>query len=165
MANRAQRRANTRAARKGNDGRDNGLQQGTQSATSQAMFNNKADRVAEGKDEWVPSRVDMDGNAISADDADMNASDTAIQDATSASAQTNTSLKRKRTGKGWAKFFSWLLIGLSAVAFLIVMWIPNLPMWAIITVSAIFAVGVLSLFAVRGDNDKNPYLDENGTAV
>jgi hypothetical protein len=51
------------------------------------------------------------------------------------------------------------------VAFLIVMWIPSLPMWAIITVSAVFAVGVLSLFVVRGDNDKNPYLDENGTAV
>ncbi|MCI1901159.1 MAG: hypothetical protein LKI93_00260 [Bifidobacteriaceae bacterium] len=159
MANRAQRRANQRAANKNGE---SGQPEGTQSATSQAMFNNKADRVAEGRDEWVPGRVDANGDTVTAAQASANEEARAEHDA---KVQANVSLARKRTTKGWLKFFSWLLIGLSALAFLIVMWIPNLPMWAIVTVSAIFAVGVLSLFVVRGDNDKNPYLDENGTAV
>ena len=35
----------------------------------------------------------------------------------------------------------------------------------IITVSAVFIVGVLSLFFTAGDSKHNPNLDQNGTAV
>ena len=45
------------------------------------------------------------------------------------------------------------------------MWLPSHPMWVIITVSAVFIVGVLSLFFTAGDSKHNPNLDENGTAV
>jgi hypothetical protein len=149
MANRAQRRANNKAAKRAGE---NGQPQGTQSATNQAMFNNAADRVADGKTEWVPGRVNADGDTVSVDSL-------------TPSVTTNPSLSRKRTWKDWMRFGSWVLIALSAVTFLVVMWIPSLPLWAIITVAAVFAVGVLSLFVVRGNHDKNPYLDDNGTAV
>lgn len=67
--------------------------------------------------------------------------------------------------RGWVRFFCWLLIVLSAVAFVVVMWIPNMPTWSIILVAAIFAVGVLSLFFVAGNPKDNPNIDANGTAV
>lgn len=148
MANRAQRRANQKAARTTTK---NGQPEVSRSATTQATFNNQADRVAEGKDQWVPGRIDPDGNVI----------DETAEEAETAAPK----ISRKRTWRDWLKVCSWTLITLSAIAFLVVMWIPNLPIWAVITVSAFFVVGVLSLFVVRGDHDKNPYLDENGTAV
>lgn len=147
VANRAQRRANNKAAQKAGT---NGQPEASRSATDQARFNRQADRVAEGTTEWVPRRVDPVEDVVSEPAVNV---------------QTMAVPTRKRSAKGWMKFFSWALIAISAVAFLIVMWIPNLPLWAIATVSGVFIVGVLSLFIVRGDHDKNPYLDENGTAV
>lgn len=155
VTNRAQRRANNRSARR--NGTDSTRPEATRSATDQARFNRHADRVASGKGEWKPGRVDADGDVIS--------TEAAASSRQEQSQVLNPTLSRKRTWRDWLRFASWVLIVVSALAFLIVMWIPNLPMWAIITVSAIFAVGVLSLFVVRGDSDKNPYVDENGTAV
>ena len=60
---------------------------------------------------------------------------------------------------------SWVLIALSAIAFLVVMWLPSHPMWLISTVAIVFAVGVLSLFFTAGNPKHNPNLDQNGTAV
>lgn len=60
---------------------------------------------------------------------------------------------------------SWVFIALSIVAFFVVMWLPTHPIWLIITVSACFAIGVLSLFVVAGDASHNPNLDAHGTAV
>lgn len=65
----------------------------------------------------------------------------------------------------WLRVASWTLICLSAVAFLVVMWLPSHPLWLIATVAAIFAVGILSLFFVPGSPASNPRLDGNGTAV
>lgn len=53
----------------------------------------------------------------------------------------------------------------SAIMFFVVMWIPNRPMWSIITIAAVFAAGVVSLFFTAGDPKNNPNLDQNGTAV
>ncbi len=60
---------------------------------------------------------------------------------------------------------SWVLIVVSAIMFFVVMWIPNRPMWSIITIAAVFAAGVVSLFFTAGDPKNNPNLDQNGTAV
>jgi intracellular septation protein A len=60
---------------------------------------------------------------------------------------------------------TWLLIVASAIAFVVLMWIPQRPMWVIIAVCATFVVGVLSLFFTAGDYRHNPNLDDNGTAV
>jgi hypothetical protein len=65
----------------------------------------------------------------------------------------------------WLRLLSWVLIVLSCVAFLVIMWLSNVPMWLVITVSAVFAVGVLSLFFVGGSPKENPNLDDYGTAV
>ena len=59
----------------------------------------------------------------------------------------------------------WTLIAIAIIAFFVVMWLPSHPMWLIITVSAVFIVGVLSLFFTAGDSKHNPNLDQNGTAV
>ena len=55
---------------------------------------------------------------------------------------------------------SWVLIALSAIAFLVVMWLPSHPMWLISTVAIVFAVGVLSLFFTAGNPKHNPNLDQ-----
>ncbi|NMM99655.1 hypothetical protein G1C96_0233 [Bifidobacterium sp. DSM 109958] len=67
--------------------------------------------------------------------------------------------------KGWFRLVSWVLIALSIIGFFVVMWLPSHPLWLIITVSAVFVVGVLSLFFTAGDAKYNPNLDANGTAV
>ncbi|MBR4414178.1 MAG: hypothetical protein IKS59_02520 [Aeriscardovia sp.] len=72
---------------------------------------------------------------------------------------------RKHTAWGKAKIVDWTLIILSALAFLVIMWIPHITITAIIIVTSIFLIGILGLFIVQSPNDTNPYLDENGTAV
>jgi ABC-type bacteriocin/lantibiotic exporter with double-glycine peptidase domain len=59
----------------------------------------------------------------------------------------------------------WSLIALSAVAFLVAMWLPSHPLWLLIVVAVAFAIGILSLFFVSRDPSSNPRLDDNGTAV
>lgn len=58
---------------------------------------------------------------------------------------------------------SWVLIALSMIGFIVVMWVP--VAWLIITVCAMFAVGVFSLFFTTGKKGSNPLLDSNGTAL
>ena len=62
--------------------------------------------------------------------------------------------KAPHSARQWFRVISWLLIALSAIAFLV-----------IATVSIVFAVGVLSLFFTAGNPKHNPNLDQNGTAV
>ena len=73
--------------------------------------------------------------------------------------------KAPHSMRQWFRVASWALIALSAIAFLVVMWLPSHPMWLIATVSIVFAVGVLSLFFTAGNPKHNPNLDQNGTAV
>lgn len=73
--------------------------------------------------------------------------------------------KAPHSVRQWFRVASWVLIALSAIAFLVVMWLPSHPMWLISTVAIVFAVGVLSLFFTAGNPKHNPNLDQNGTAV
>lgn len=144
MPNRAQRRAQAR-------NKNDQLSREQRSANDQATFEARADRVARtNTGEWRPGRVEASVIPTPQE-----------QEARRVEEQKH----RKRTGLDVAKFVSWLLIVLSAIAFLVIMWIPRLPIWVIITVCAVFVVGVMSLFIVRSPHVKNPYLDENGTAV
>lgn len=144
MPNRAQRRANARRNKNGENTE--------RRASDQGLFESKADAVAEGRTgEWRPSRVD-----------------TVVEQRRELTPQEKDDAARisaRATGWGIAKLVSWLLIILSSIAFLIIMWIPGLPMMVLLTVTIIFAIGVLSLFVVRSPHDTNPYLDANGTAV
>lgn len=63
------------------------------------------------------------------------------------------------------RIITWTLIVLCAIAFLVIMWIPSVPMWLIITIAAVFGVSVVSLFFVAGDSKDNPNLDANGCAI
>lgn len=73
--------------------------------------------------------------------------------------------KAPHSVRQWFRVASWVLIALSAIAFLVVMWLPSHLMWLISTVAIVFAVGVLSLFFTAGNPKHNPNLDQNGTAV
>jgi Flp pilus assembly protein TadB len=145
MANRAQRRAQARNKNAQNVTREQ------RSANDQATFEARADRVARtNSGEWRPGKVEENVLPTPQEVEEQ---------------KVEEQEHRKHTGLDVAKFISWLIIVLSALAFLIVMWIPHLPLWAILLVSAIFVIGVLSLFIVRSTHYRNPYLDENGTAV
>ncbi|WP_414630300.1 tripartite tricarboxylate transporter TctB family protein [Bifidobacterium actinocoloniiforme] len=74
-------------------------------------------------------------------------------------------VEKPRSVRHWFRLLSWCLIVLSIIAFLVAMWVPNMPMWAIITICAVFTVGVISLFFVGGSYKENPRLDSYGTAV
>lgn len=74
-------------------------------------------------------------------------------------------LRAPHSTRQWFRVASWVLIVVSAILFFVVMWIPNRPMWSIITIAAVFAAGVVSLFFTAGDPKNNPNLDQNGTAV
>jgi hypothetical protein len=74
-------------------------------------------------------------------------------------------IKPPHSLRQFLRILSWTLIGLSMVAFLVVMWLPSHPLWLIITVSTVFVIAVLSLFFVASDPKHNPNLDANGTAV
>lgn len=145
MPNRAQRRAN---ARRSND--DNVQRR----VSDQGLFEAKADAVAEGRTgEWRPSRVDTVEQVRHEDERTPQEKDAEAH------------VAPRMSGWGIAKLMSWLLIILSSLAFLILMWIPGLPLWAILTVTIVFGIGVISLFVVRSPHDVNPNLDANGTAV
>ena len=49
--------------------------------------------------------------------------------------------KAPHSVRQWFRVASWVLIALSAIAFLVVMWLPSHPMWLISTVAIVFAVG------------------------
>lgn len=61
--------------------------------------------------------------------------------------------------------FAWTVILLSALAFFIVMWLPHRPVWLVLVVSVLFALGVIGLFFIAGNAQRNPRLDEHGTAL
>lgn len=142
--NRAQRRADRKTQKKAQTADERDV---TQSATSQWMYDQKAANIEAGRPgQWRPGKVEVSDIAIPSRSLDP---------------------KLAHTHSAWSygKAVGWSLIVLSAIAFLVVMWIPQLPVWAIITVSAVFIAGVLSLFIMQSPRDINPNVDENGTAV
>ncbi|MBT1179131.1 tripartite tricarboxylate transporter TctB family protein [Bifidobacterium vespertilionis] len=76
-------------------------------------------------------------------------------------------LSAPSNARGWFRIVSWVLIALSVIGFFVIMWLPNgAPIWATLTVSIVFAIGVLSLFFVAAKSTReNPNVDANGTAV
>lgn len=138
--NRAQRRADRKAQKK--DEREV-----SQSATSQWMYDQKAANIENGQPgQWRPGKIES-------------------RDIVTSTVALDAKLAHAHSAWGYGKAVAWTLIVLSAIAFLVVMWIPQLPTWAIITVSAVFIAGVLSLFIIQSPRDVNPNVDENGTAV
>ena len=67
--------------------------------------------------------------------------------------------------RGVLRLVSWTVIGLSVLAFFILMWLPTHPFALVAGVSIAFGVGVLSLFVVSSGGHDNPVLDEHGTAL
>lgn len=111
----------------------------------------KSRRLASGEDgEWKPTgHHDFEPNS---EQADPNLRDPKIA-------------TKPHSVRQWLRIICWALIVLSAIAFLVAMWLPNVPTWATITICAVFALGVISLFFVGGSYKENPRLDAYGTAV
>ncbi|MDN5632826.1 tripartite tricarboxylate transporter TctB family protein [Bifidobacterium mongoliense] len=82
-----------------------------------------------------------------------------MEEASTPAARAGSSLR------GVMRIISWTLIVLSMIAFLTVMWLPSHPAWLIILVSAVFVIGVLSLFLTAEDARFNTHVDEHGTAL
>lgn len=155
MPNRAERRANARRSRNSsrNDGRPQ-MVRSRQGLVDEYSLQERSIRLQNGETgPWKPSATKLDveqsGSSVPEDFSVNNPKD----------------LRGPHGVKGWLRFFCWLLIVLSAIAFFVVMWIPNMPVWSIIVVSVVFAIGVLSLFFVAGNAKDNPNVDANGTAV
>ncbi|RBP99324.1 tripartite tricarboxylate transporter TctB family protein [Bifidobacterium xylocopae] len=152
MSNRAERRARAKSARKGQENRySRGAVKSRRGALDEMSLQEKSRRLANGEDgEWKPTG--HNGTATDAGLVDPSLRDPQL-------------VRKPRSARQWFRMFSWCLIVLSIVAFLVAMWIPNMPMWAIAAICAVFAVGVVSLFFVGGSYKENPKLDSYGTAV
>lgn len=150
MPNRSQRRADARNQRKGIPSQyDQTRGRGRGGMIDEQSLQEKSRRIQTHDDGvWKPS-----GHAD--DDIQKTASDPLTMPAINAP----SSLRQ------WLRVLSWVLIVISACAFVVVMWISSTPLWLVITVSVVFAVGVLSLLLVGGSPRENPNLDDNGTAV
>jgi Flp pilus assembly protein TadB len=143
MANRAERRAQAKADRRGKN--DNGQQVRSRAGLlDESSLQRKSENLSDrGVGEWVPSASSLYNSSV----------------------DSSSDMHRRRTPVQWVRFFFWFLIIIAAVAFIVVMWIPSLPQLVVVIIAAVLAVGVLSLFFTRPSHEKNPYLDENGTAV
>lgn len=157
MANRAQRRADAKRARKGIPSQyDQTKGRARAGMIDEYQLQQKSIRLQEGTDTpdgpWKPTasfETELPGRIL-----------------TTKPQYANPKLfKAPHSLRQWFRIGSWTLIALSIIAFFVVMWLPSHPMWLIITVSAVFIVGVLSLFFTAGNSKHNPNLDENGTAV
>ncbi|MDD6373036.1 MAG: tripartite tricarboxylate transporter TctB family protein [Bifidobacteriaceae bacterium] len=151
MPNRAQRRAQARQS-KGTAQQRNRSRAGA--VDEYALQERSLHLQQSGKDEWKPSSsTDPKSREreVTPDD------DLGLRNPNKAPAP--------KTARGWGRLFSWLFIILSGIAFIVVMFLPNKSLWAIVTVSVIFVLGVLSLFLFGGSPSENPNVDDNGTAV
>ena len=152
MPNRAERRAQAKRSRRGQGTATQPRSRSRAGVIDEATLQDRALHLQEsGTDEWKPSA------STSSPEHDVTPDDYASRNPSKAPAP--------KTARGWGRFFSWLFIVLSAIAFIVVMFLPNKPLWAIVTVSAIFIIGVLSLFLFSGSPSDNPNVDSNGTAV
>lgn len=159
MPNRAERRAQEKQAkRKGSAGSAQERNRAGRTVREEGMSEEALQRRSmhlqtSGTDEWKPSS----STSAAAKAATVIPEDYATRNPERAPKPT--------TARGWGRFFGWLFIVLSAIAFIVVMFIPDRPLAAIVTVSVIFVLGVLSLFIFGGESNDNPNVDSNGTAV
>ncbi|MCH4208505.1 tripartite tricarboxylate transporter TctB family protein [Bifidobacterium sp.] len=149
MPNRAERRAQDKRSRKGVPQQyDQTRGRARADMIDEYGLQEKSRRLVEHVDgEWTPSAKADDDEISTIENRDPQI------------------IKAPHSLRQFFRILSWTLIGLSVVAFLVIMWLPSHPLWLIITVSAVFVVAVLSLFFVTGDPRHNPNLDANGTAV
>ncbi|MCH3974603.1 MAG: tripartite tricarboxylate transporter TctB family protein [Bifidobacterium tibiigranuli] len=149
MPNRAERRAQKKSNRKGVPAQYDQTQGRARSGmVDEHALQEKSRRLEEHTDgEWKPS-----AGTVAEDLEDIEIRDPQV-------------VKAPHSARQIFRIISWVLISLSALAFLVIMWLPNHPLWLIATVSGVFVVAVLSLFVVAGDPKHNPNLDANGTAV
>lgn len=151
MPNRAERRAQERAQRRGIPQQyDQTNGRGRSGMLDEYALQEKSRRLVEhANGEWKPSGGDKP----------------AVTREHDPNLRNPKALKTPHSIRQWFRVVSWTLIVLAAVAFLTLMWLPSKPLWLIITAAVVFAVGVLSLFVVSGDARHNPNLDAHGTAV
>ncbi|MCH4160135.1 MAG: tripartite tricarboxylate transporter TctB family protein [Bifidobacterium sp.] len=149
MSNRAQRRAQARSDRRGIPSQyDQTNGRGRSGMIDEHALQERSRRLQEHEDiEWKPS-----GGTIAQLDS-------------SASRTTSNAIHMPQSTRQWLRLLSWVLIVISCASFLVIMWLSNVPMWLVITISSVFAIGVLSLFFVGGSPKENPNLDDYGTAV
>ena len=142
MPNRAERRAQAKAGRRGVPSQyDQTRGRGRSGMIDEYQLQQKSQRLQDGTDgtEWKPS-----GGTIA---------DTETLLTTNPNYTNPKMFKAPHSLRQWFRVGSWTLIAIAIIA------------WLIITVSAVFIVGVLSLFFTAGDSKHNPNLDQNGTAV
>lgn len=154
MANRAERRKAAKDQRRGIPSQYDQTQgRGRANMIDEYALQEKSRRIQEGTDgPWKPT-AHFDADEVeSAFVADPNYRDP-------------KALKAPHSLHQWFRVVSWTLIILAAIAFCVVMWLPQHPMWLIATVAIVFIIGVLSLFFTAGNSKDNPNLDANGTAV
>ncbi|KFI58676.1 membrane protein [Bifidobacterium gallicum] len=151
MANRAERRA--KAKGKGIPQQyDSTNGRGRKGMIDEQQLQERSVRIAEGKKgPWKPtsSEIEAEEHAMDTDPNDFDP----------------PAVRAPHSARNWARLVSWVVIVVSAMFFFVVMWLPNHPDWAILVVSGVFALGVLSLFFTAGNPKNNPNLDQNGTAV
>lgn len=154
MPNRAERRAKAKTDRRGIPSQyDSTHGRGRAGMIDEYQLQERSRRLQEGGDlgPWKPS-----GGSVVETDTTLT---------TNPNYRNPRAFKAPHSVRQWFRVGSWTLIALSVIAFFVVMWLPSHPMWLIITVSAVFIVGVVSLFFTAGNSKHNPNLDENGTAV
>lgn len=152
MANRAERRAQRKKGVP--DQYDATKGRARSGMIDEYQLQEKSRRLKEGKSgPWKPTSSELEHAEEVAMDTDPNDFDPPQV------------VRAPHSVRQWFRVASWVVIVVSAIMFFVVMWLPQHPLWSIITVSACFAVGVLSLFFTAGDPKNNPNLDQNGTAV
>ncbi|MEE0654965.1 tripartite tricarboxylate transporter TctB family protein [uncultured Bifidobacterium sp.] len=152
MANRAERRARNKGGVPEQYDATQG--RGRSGMIDEYQLQEKSRRLKEGKTgPWKPTSSELEHAEKVAMDTDPNDFDPPQV------------IRAPHSVRQWFRVASWVVIVVSAIMFFVVMWLPQHPLWSIITVSACFAAGVLSLFFTAGDPKNNPNLDQNGTAV
>ncbi|RBP97987.1 hypothetical protein CRD60_02060 [Bifidobacterium aemilianum] len=151
MVNRAERRAQAKRGSKGVPSQYDQTQGRARSGmVDEYSLQERSRRLEEhAKGEWKPSSSTIDAK-LTLDDINS---------------YNPERVHKHRSLRQWLRLFSWILISLSAIAFIVVMWLPKHPIWLVITVSAVFAVGVLGILLFAGGAKDNPNLDEYGTAI
>ncbi|MEK0306609.1 tripartite tricarboxylate transporter TctB family protein [Bifidobacterium favimelis] len=151
MTNRAERRAQAKRNRRGEADRYSGGERGRAGLLDEAALQARSRRLSSGQDgEWKPSGH-SEAEELTAED------DPGLRNPKAAQAP--------HTLKQWLRLVCWVFLGLSALAFVVCMWFPRVPMWAIITMVVVFGLGVIGLFFTGRPFQENPNLDSYGTAV
>lgn len=156
MANRAERRAEAKRAKKGIPSQyDQSRGRARTGLVDEYALQQKSIRLQEGNDGvdgWKPTATTISEEVESPFDANPNYRDP-------------KAFKAPHSVRQWFRVVSWALIVIAAIAFLVVMWLPTKPVWLVVTTAIVFVVGVASLFFTAGNPKNNPNLDQNGTAV